>query len=136
MPEEVLKGLVSGLDIKFKERETCDENSPHLITYVETTLSTNKDHEVMENLHEALNDQNLSPSQHLVDAGYIDSELLVTSRKNHQIDLIGPAPGDSQWQAREGKGFGLTDFKIDWKNQVAYCPKEKISHKWKPRLNR
>ena len=55
----------------------------------------------MENLHGSLSQQNLSPSQHLVDAGYIDSELLVTSNKNYQIDLIGPAPGDSQWQARE-----------------------------------
>ena len=92
---------MSGLDIKFIERETCDEDSPHLITYVETTPSTNKDHEIMENLHGSLSQQNLSPSQHLVDAGYIDSELLVTSNKNYQIDLIGPAPGDSQWQARE-----------------------------------
>ncbi len=130
------KGTREWTGYKVHISETCDENSPHLITYIETTLSTNKDHEVMENLHEALRDKNLSPSQHLVDAGYIDSELLVTSRKNHQIDLIGPAPGDSQWQAREGKGFGLTDFKIDWKNQVAYCPKEKISHKWNLRLNR
>ncbi len=77
------------------------EDSPHLITCVETTSSTNKDHQIMENIHGSLRQQNLSPSQHLVDAGYIDSELLVTSNKNYQIDLIGPAPGDSQWQARE-----------------------------------
>ena len=116
--------------------ETCDEDAPHLITYVETTPSTNKDHEIMENLHGSLSQQNLSPSQHLVDAGYIDSELLVTSNKNYQIDLIGPAPGDSQWQAREGKGFGLTDFKIDWENQVVRCPLGKLSGTWKPRFNR
>ena len=60
----------------------------------------------MENLHGSLSRQDLSPSQHLVDAGYIDAELLVTSSQNYEIDLIGPAPGDSQWQAREGKGFG------------------------------
>ncbi|MGK7877719.1 MAG: transposase [Xenococcaceae cyanobacterium] len=90
----------------------------------------------MENLHYSLRDKNISPSQHLVHAGYVDSELLVTSKKNYQIDLICPAPGDSQWQAREGKGFGLTDFKIDWGNQVVYCPKGKVSHKWNPRLNR
>ncbi len=44
--------------------ETCDEDSPHLITYVETTSSTNKDHEIMENLHGSLSAQNLSPSHH------------------------------------------------------------------------
>ena len=74
--------LVSGLDIKFIERETCDEDAPHLITYVETTPSTNKDHEIMENLHGSLDQQSLSPSQHLVDAGYIDTELLVTAGQN------------------------------------------------------
>ena len=116
--------------------ETCDEDAPHLITYVATTSSTKKDHEIMENLHGSLSRQDLSPSQHLVDAGYIDAELLVTSSQNYEIDLIGPAPGDSQWQAREGKGFGLADFKIDWNNEVVCCPQGKLSGTWKSRLNR
>ena len=116
--------------------ETCDEDSPHLITYVETTPSTNKDHEIMENLHESLSQQNLSPSQHLVDAGYIDTELLVNAKKNYEIDLVGPAPGNSQWQAREGKGFGLANFHIDWEQEVVRCPNEKLSRTWKPRFNR
>ncbi|MDJ0719017.1 MAG: transposase [Prochloraceae cyanobacterium] len=71
-----------------------------------------------------------------VDAGYIDSELLVTSNKNYQIDLIGPAPEDSQWQARAGKGFALTDFQINWENKLVCCPKGKLSATWKPRFNR
>ena len=116
--------------------ETCDEDYPHLITYVETTSSTNKDHEIRENLHGSLSRQKISPSQHLVDAGYVDSELLVTSNKNYKIDLIGPPPGDSQWQAREAKGFSLADFKIDWQQKVVRCPKGKLSRIWKPRFNR
>ncbi len=72
----------------------------------------------MENLHESLSQQNLSPSQHLVDAGYIDTELLVNAQKNYEIDLVGRAPGNSQWQAREGKGFGLANFHIDWEQEV------------------
>ncbi len=71
-----------------------------------------------------------------VDAGYIDSELLVTSNKNYQIDLIGPAPEDSQWQARAGKGFALTDFQINWDNLVVCCPQGKLSGTWTPRFNR
>ena len=90
----------------------------------------------MENLHGSLDQQSLSPSQHLVDAGYIDTELLVTAGQNYEIDLIGPAPGDSQWQAREGKGFGLANFKIDWEQEVVRCPNEKLSRIWKPRFNR
>ncbi|MDJ0596277.1 MAG: transposase [Pleurocapsa sp. MO_226.B13] len=136
MPEWEIKGLASGLDIKFIERETCDEDSPHLITYVETTPSTNKDHEIMENLHGSLSQQNLSPSQHLVDAGYIDTDLLITARKNYEIDLIGPAPKDCQWQAKEGKGFSLADFQIDWQQKVVRCPNGKLSRIWTPRFNR
>ena len=49
-----------------------------------------------------------------MDAGYIDAELLFTSKSHYHVDLIGPPPGDSQWQSRAGKGFGLANFKIDW----------------------
>ena len=86
--------------------ETCDEDAPHLITYVETKAATTKDHEVTENVHQTLADQELLPDKHLVDAGYIDAQLLVDSKNHYEVDLIGPAPGDSQWQSRAGKGFG------------------------------
>ena len=90
--------------------ETCDEDAPHLITYVETTPSTNKDHEIMENLHGSLKQQNLSPSKHLVDAGYIDTELLVSASQNYEIDLIGPGPKDPQWQEARGKRVCRSQF--------------------------
>ncbi len=116
--------------------ETCDEDLPHLITYVETTSSPKKDHQIIENLHGSLSQRKISPTQHFVDAGYVDSDLIITSNKNYKIDLIGPAPGDSQWQSREGKGFGLTDFKIDWEAQVVCCPNGKIARTWSPKINR
>ena len=42
-------------------------------------------------IHEALAAKALLPSTHLVDAGYIDATLLVSSPTEHQIDLAGPA---------------------------------------------
>ncbi len=86
--------------------ETCDEDAPHLITYIETKPATTKDHEVTENVHQTLAAQELLPDKHVVDAGYIDAQLLVDSKNHYEVDLIGPAPGDSQWQSRAGKGFG------------------------------
>lgn len=80
--------------------ETCDEDAPHLITYVETESATTKDHEVTENLHQNLAELELLPDKHLVDAGYIDAQLLVDSKNHYEVDLIGPAPRDSQWQSR------------------------------------
>ncbi len=121
---------------KIHLSETCDEDLPHLITYVETTSSPSKDHQIIENLHGSLSQRKISPTQHFVDAGYVDSDLIITSNKNYKIDLIGPAPGDSQWQSREGKGFGLTDFKIDWDAQVVCCPNGKVSRTWSPKINR
>lgn len=115
--------------------ETCDEDAPHLITHVETKPSTTKDHEITENVHQTLADQELLPEQHFVDAGYIDAELLVTSKSHYNVDLIGPPPGDSQWQSRAGKGFGLADFNIDWDAKVVQCPQGKFSSLWKERLN-
>ena len=51
------------------------------------------------------------------------------------MDLIGPAPGDSQWQSRAGKGFGLANFDIDWEQERVRCPQGKLSSAWKERLN-
>ncbi len=53
-----------------------------------------------ENLHQTLAEQELLPDKHLVDAGYIDAQLLVDSKNHYEVDLIGPAPRDSQWQSR------------------------------------
>ena len=115
--------------------ETCDEDAPHIITHVETKPSTTKDHEVTDNVHQTLANQELLPQQHLVDAGYIDAELLVTSKTHYHVDLIGPPPADSQWQSRAGKGFGLAYFNVDWDAKVVQCPRGKSSSIWKERLN-
>ncbi len=41
--------------------ETCDADAPHLITHVETTPTTTKDHQVTEPVHQALESQELLP---------------------------------------------------------------------------
>ena len=64
-----------------------------------------------ENLHQTLAEQELLPDKHLVDAGYIDAQLLVDSKNHYEVDLIGPAPRDSQWQSRADH-FLNSKFKI------------------------
>jgi len=41
----------------------------------------------------------------LVDTGYMNADLPVTSRKDHDIDLCGPVMPDTRWQARSGAGL-------------------------------
>ncbi|MDJ0703712.1 MAG: IS1182 family transposase [Leptolyngbyaceae cyanobacterium MO_188.B28] len=112
--------------------ETCEPNELHLITNVETTPGPIADRDVTETIHDSLTNNNILPSKHIVDAGYLDSELLVNSQDQHQVDLFGPTRLDCGWQAKEGKGFAASDFRVDWENQSVTCPEGKTSISWTP----
>ena len=110
--------------------ETCEEDQPLLITNVETTLSTIHDFDVTETIHQHLGKRDLLPTEHLLDSGYIDSQVLVNSQNEHGVDLIGPARRDPSWQTKAGQGFDLACFVIDWERQVVTCPRGKTSVTW------
>ncbi len=78
----------------------------------------------------------LLPEQHLVDAGYTDAEALVTSQTTYQVDLVGPTAKDYRWQAREHNGYALSDFSIDWEREQARCPQGQTSSSWTPTWTR
>lgn len=58
----------------------------------------------------------------MVDQGYTSAQLLCTSERKYDIDLLGPVAQNVKWQAKAGLGFDLSHFQIDWKNKVVYCP--------------
>jgi transposase len=111
--------------------ESCDENSPHIITHVESTPATTQDQTVVPLIHQDLEQKNLLPQQHLVDQGYTSAQLLSSSQRNYKIDLFGPVAVNVGWQAKAGQGFDLSHFQINWKRKVAYCPQGKRSNSWK-----
>ena len=39
---------------------------------------------------------------HLVDTGYVDADLLVSSKDEFCVDLLGPPRLNPSWQARQG----------------------------------
>jgi len=84
------KRSVTWTGYKVHLTETCDENQVHLITHTITTQAQVSDVTQTAPIHEALVAKDLLPSQHIVDAGYVDSNLIVTSRKRYGIDLVGP----------------------------------------------
>ena len=59
--------------------ETCDADTPHVITHVATTPATTPDDNMVETIHAALATHARLPQQHLVDCGYTDSETFVHS---------------------------------------------------------
>ncbi len=119
------KRSISWQGYKVHLTETCGQESPHLITNVITTEAFLPDTKVNFKIHEDLKEKGLSPSIHLVDAGYPENEWVLKSQKEG-IRVVGPARANHHWQAKEGKGFALKDFKIDWENKQVGCPNGKI----------
>jgi len=113
--------------------ETCDEETPHLITNVETTAATTPDGPVTAAIHAHLAEKGLLPAEHIVDAGYIDADELVYSQTQHAIDLLGPVQADTSWQAQANQGFAAACFAVDWETEVVTCPQGKLSRRWRPR---
>lgn len=111
--------------------ETCAENEIHLITHVETTLAAVTDVAMTEPIHQALQEKGILPAEHLVDAGYVDADLIVKSRKDYKVELTGPVRPNSSWQASTEQGFDISNFKIDWEAQKVTCPMGKVSQNWR-----
>jgi transposase len=122
------KGGLGWAGYKVHLTESCDPDTPHLITDVQTTPATTADTAVVPAVQDALAARDLTPTTHLVDGGYIDAELLVASQER-QIDLCGPTRGNSHWQAKEG-GFTAADFQIEWNARQATCPGGRPSRRW------
>jgi transposase len=100
-----------------------------LITNVHTTLATTQDVASTADIQAPLYEKGLLPSRHLVDAGYVDGDLLVQSADKYGIELFGPTRVNSSWQSHEG-GIDAAQFEVDWDNRQAICPAGKRSARW------
>jgi transposase len=115
--------------------ETYDEDQPHLITHVETTIAPQSDADMTAPFHNALAEKDCLPETHLVDAGYVDAEQIVDSQERHQINLLGPVRPDVSWQTKENTGYAFQDFQIDWEAKTVTCPRGISSHRWAPMVD-
>jgi transposase len=93
------------------------------------TPATTQDVSCTAEIQKSLYRKQLSPSRHLVDAGYVDADLLMQSAEEFGIELFGPTRNNPSWQSRTG-GIDVTQFQIDWDNRQAICPAGKTSAKW------
>jgi transposase len=121
---------------KVHVSETCEPDQVHLITHVETTWAVAADVDQTAPIHTALAAKGLLPGDHLIDAGYVDAELLVGSQFEHGVRLVGPVRPDVSWQAQANQGFDISHFAIDWEAQRVTCPEGKTSVLWKPGQDR
>ncbi len=124
------KRSVEWVGYKVHLTETCDADTPHLITNVETTPAASPDDTMLAVVHASLATVDRLPAEHLVDKGYTDSQVLVDSQRDYGITIIGPVADDPSWQAQAGSGFAKGNFMIDWDARTAICPNGKRSFSW------
>lgn len=75
--------------------ETCEDETIHLITHVETTAAGVTDSALSALIHDALAKKDLLPGEHFLDAGYVDADLLVKSQRDLGVEVVGPMRPDS-----------------------------------------
>jgi transposase len=126
------KYTTSWVGYKVHLSETCEDDSPHLITHVATTSGPVADGDVTPLVHQALQEKDLLPAIHLVDTGYLDAELLATSQQEYGVDLLGPTRRDVK---HKQPGFAAQDFPIDWEQHHAICPEGHTSVSWTPAVD-
>lgn len=129
------KRTTSWVGFKVHLTETCEKDSPHLITHVETTTAPVSDDARTATIHEGLKQKDLVPEQHIVDTGYVDAQLLHRSQEDYGIDLLGPTRPDVKWQAQQQTGFDAGHFAIDWQAEQATCPEGHTSISWTPAID-
>jgi transposase len=117
---------------KVHVTESCDADGPYLITHVETTQASIQDADMAAPIQGALAEKELLPGEHLLDAGYVDAEFLVTSQTEQGVTVVGPVRPDISWQAQDDQAYDLSAFTIDWKAQQVTCPGGKTSSSWCP----
>lgn len=122
------KRTTSWVGHKVHLTETCEQDRPHLITYVDTTTVPVSDDARTATIHAGL-------QQHLVDTGYVDAQLLHQSQTDYGIDLVGPTRADYHWRSQQKAGFAAGQFQIDWAAGQATCPEGHTSISWTPALD-
>jgi len=110
--------------------ETCEPTHPHLLTHVHTTSAAVHEASCTEDIHQALVDKDLAPTEHLVDGASIDAELLLTSQQAHGITLRGPTRPIQGWQTHVEGAYTVAHFTVDWQHQTVVCPQGTISRSW------
>jgi transposase len=105
------------------------------MTHVETTPAPVEDRQVTAQWHTALQEQELLPSHHIVDTGYLEAELLAASQRDYGMELCGPTRMDVRSQAHVEGGFDISPCMIDWDQRHTTCPGGHTSVSWTPAMD-
>ena len=110
--------------------ETCDADTPNLITDVHTTSATTPDGQLTAPIQAALAARQLLPAEQYVDCADTDAATIIESQTRHAIELVGPVQRAGSWQAQAEAGFALACFAVDWATKQVVCPQGQTSRVW------
>lgn len=123
------KHTTQWVGFKVHLTEIRDDDLPHLFPNVETTMAPAADGDATPRIHAALQRRSLLPVTYIADTGLPDAELLVDSRGQYGVYLLGPMRLDYRWQAHAGARFGTQHSWIDWERRHAtYLEGENQGH--------
>jgi transposase len=111
--------------------ETCERTKVSLSTHGHTTPATVHDSQCTALIQDALGNRRLLPREHIVDAGYTDAELVVSSLQDYHITLVGPMRPQAGWQTKVAGAYRSEQFAVDWERQQVQCPQGKWSLPWR-----
>lgn len=126
------KNIYTWTGYKVFITETCNTDAPRVISNVTTTGAGVSDVTQTKGIHEALKEKQLLPEVHLVDGGFIDTNLLLKSAKRYGVELLGPVRRDRAWQLKEPEAYDVSRFTINWEAETVTCPQGKQSSSWTP----
>jgi hypothetical protein len=101
--------------------EICEPDRPHLITHVATTDAATADLDTVQGRHADLAACDPLPDVHLVDGGYVSVGQVLAADDDYGVQLTGPLPAHTSWQAGDDDAFDLTRFAIDY-NATSSAP--------------
>jgi hypothetical protein len=110
--------------------ETCEPTAPHLLTHIHMTPATVHEAQCTEPIQQALVDKAIPPQDHLVDAAYISSALLVHSRDEQGLTLRCPTHPRQGWQTQGEGAYTLEQCTVDWDQHQVRYPQGHLSIAW------
>src|SRR6266536_3111786 len=110
--------------------ESCDADTPNLVTDVHTTPATEPDVVATTAIQAKLIARGLAPGEHLLDAGYPSADNIAASAARG-ITLVAPVVVQTGRNARHGT-FGPGKFTVDWQAGTARCPAGQTSRSMRP----
>ena len=111
--------------------ETCNNDNINIITNVKTTPADEHDVRSTQIIQKELSQKNIAPKKHLVDSAYVSLDLLIRSKDEYGIDIVGPARIAPGWREKIKEAYSVDMFNIDWDNEEITCPEGKKASSWR-----